>query len=374
MIYFDNGATTYPKPRSVFSSTVEALKSFSFNSGRGGYTESIDTAGKIFETREKIADFFTSSPENIVFTNNCTVALNMAIKGLVKPNGHVLISSLEHNAVARPVHKLDSEDKITYDIVNYSYDSDEFMKEFRSKINQKTCLVVMMHASNVFGVAFPIHEVGRLCQNEGIPFVLDAAQSAGVLPINQKKDGISALCAPGHKGLYGMMGSGFLSLLDDITLQTIIEGGTGSFSGTLDQPDIMPDRLESGTLNNSGIIALGAGIDFINSKKMDKIYSHEHSLINYLYEEMKKNERVKLYVPLNEIAAPIISFNLDDYSSEKTAALLADKGIAVRAGLHCAPLAHRFFETYERGTVRICPSVFTTHRDCEILLQNLQRV
>ncbi|MCC8073707.1 MAG: aminotransferase class V-fold PLP-dependent enzyme [Clostridiales bacterium] len=376
MIYLDNSATTNPKPKSVVSRANNAMVNYSYNSGRGGYNASVSTAGKIFECREKLSDMFGFNPQNIVFTSNCTMALNMAIKGSVKRGDHVIISSLEHNAVYRPISALALDGIITYDVAPFDYDSEKLIKNFESLINEKTTLIVCMHASNVFGCVFPIDEISKMCKKYGLRFIVDAAQSAGVLEIDSKKDGIDVLCAPGHKGLYGPMGTGFMAVGDGVSMSTIIEGGTGSASMNMLQPDFLPDRFESGTLNNSGIIGLGAGVDFVKSKGISSIYDHEFSLSNMLYDNLSKMNNVQLYTPppVKGHTAPILSFNYDDYSSEKTAQLLADKGVALRAGLHCAPLAHRHFNTQNRGTVRISPSVFTTYRECEIFINYLKKL
>lgn len=376
MIYLDNSATTNPKPRSVIYASNSAMVKNSFNSGRGGYRQSVETAGSIFAVREKLADLFGFDVQNICFTQNCTYALNNAIKGSVKNGDHIIISNLEHNAVARPVYKLALDGIITYDIAEFSYDKEECVNNFKQLIKPNTSAIVCMHASNVFGCLFPIREIGQLAKENGIRFIVDGAQTAGVIDINANRDNIDILCAPGHKGLYGPMGTGFMAVGNDVKIDTIIEGGTGSVSAEMAQPDFLPDRFESGTLNNSGIIALGSAVDFVKANKIDKIYSHEASLINYIYKELNKNKNVILYTPpLNNYnSVPILSFNFGDYSSEKTATLLAEKGIAVRAGYHCAPLAHSAFNTSDRGTVRISPSVFTTQRECEIFINYLKKL
>ena len=374
MIYFDNGATTYPKPRIVKNKVNLALNKFSFNSGRGGYKNSIESAEQIFSVREKLGDMFNFEPQNIVFTPNCTLALNMAIKGSVEKGTHVIISSLEHNSVSRCVQKLQDDGIITYDVAKYSFDDEETVENFKRLIKPNTSLIVCMHASNVFGVVFPIDKIGKLAHENNIRFIVDAAQSAGVLNIDSKKDNIDILCAPGHKGLYGPMGTGFLAVQDGLELNTIVEGGTGSRSISLTQPDFLPDRLESGTLNNVGIIGLGGGVDFVNYKTVDNIYKHEMELTTFLYEELSKIKGVKLYTPMIQKYkyCPIISFNYKDYSSEKVALYLANKNICVRAGYHCSPFAHNHFKTTKTGTVRICPSVFNSFKECKEFINILK--
>lgn len=376
MIYFDNGATSYPKPQNVLSNTVYALKNYSFNSGRGGYAASVHTAEKIYSVREKIAGMFHFEPQNVAFTMNCTQALNMAIKGSVKKGDHVIISSLEHNAVWRVVNHLKNDGIILFDTADFSFDEEETVLNFERLIRPNTSVIVCMAASNVFGVAFPISKIGALAAKHNIRFIVDGAQGAGIIPINAETDNIDILCAPGHKCLFGNMGTGFIAVKEGTRLNTLIDGGTGSESVNPDQPDFFPDRLEAGTLNNSGIISLGAGIDFIQSRGMDKIYNHELAVTDCLFNGLSKNENVELYCPKPEKfkSAPIISFNFRDYPSEKTAAMLAERNVAVRAGLHCSPLAHTFFNTLDRGTVRLCPSAFTTGKECEIFLKTLKKM
>lgn len=376
MIYLDNGATSYPKPPNVLSSSMNSLKNYSFNSGRGGYSVSVKTAEKIYSVREKIGNMFHFEPQNVAFTLNCTMALNMAIKGSVKKGNHIIISSLEHNAVYRVVYHLQNNGIATFDIADFSFDEEETVRNFEKLIKPNTSLIVCTAASNVFGVAFPLKKIGEMAKKHGIRFIVDAAQAAGVMPIDAEDCNIDILCAPGHKCLFGNMGTGFLAVKNDVILDTIIDGGTGSESKNPNQPDYLPDRLEAGTLNNSGILSLGAGIDFIRAKGMDTIYKHELMLTDYLYNGLSKNENVTLYCPKPEKykSAPIISFNYKDYPSEKTASYLADCNIAVRAGFHCAPLAHEFFNTIERGTVRLCPSVFTSAGMCEKFLNCIKKL
>lgn len=374
MIYFDNSATTNPKPMSVVYAANTGMKNYSFNSGRGGYNQSVLTSQKIFSVREKLSSLTSYAPENIAFTLNCTMALNMAIKGSVKRGDHIIISSVEHNAVSRPVEALRKKGIITYDVAPISYDPDVTVNSFRKLIKNNTRLIVCTNASNVFGGIIPVDKIANLCKNNGIRLIVDGAQTVGMLDVSGTNADI--LCSAGHKGLYGPMGTGFMAVGENIAIETIIEGGTGSSSLNLNQPDFLPDRFESGTLNNSGIIGLGAGIDFVMKKGIKNIYHKELTHIQHLYNELKNDDNVVLYTPYPEknIFVPILSFNYKDYPSEKTANLLAEKGIALRAGLHCAPLAHKYYGTDERGTVRISPSVFTTDKEYEIFLNTLKKL
>lgn len=375
MIYFDNAATTYPKPSSVLASAVLAMKKYSFNSGRGGYKESIKSGEMIYSVREKVASMFGFEPQNVAFTKNCTEALNMAIKGSVKSGDHIIISSLEHNSVSRVAEKLFDDGIIDYDIAKYSYNDDETVANFENLIKPNTTLVVCMHSSNAFGVTFPVAKIGKMCKLHGIRFVVDGAQGAGVADINAKRDNIDILCAPGHKCLLGAMGTGFIAVRDGLELSTVEEGGTGSNSMSLKQPDFLPDRLEAGTLNNSGIVSLGKGIDYINFYGTEAIYNHEFSLMQHTYKALENINDVVLYTPFPEQGKtmPIISFNFGDYSSEKTAAILAKNDICTRAGFHCTPLAHKHFGTTDRGTVRISFGMFNTVRDCDALINLVKK-
>lgn len=361
MIYIDNSATTYPKPPAVISACQRAMKYYGFNSGRGGYNQSVAAAAEIFPVREKASALTGAEAHNIAFTQNCTLALNMAIKGLARQGDHILISNLEHNAVARPVDTMARRGIISYDVFEFDYDIERLLNNIRALINSKTRMIICTQASNVFGCIIPLDEIGSLAAEEGLIFICDGAQGAGIIKTDCARCNITAYCAAGHKGLYGPMATGFIALGGSALPETIIEGGTGSASLMLAQPSDMPDRLESGTLDNSGIIGLGAGIDFVRKKGVEKIYAHELEIVSHIYRELAALPDAALYTPAPKRgeAVPILSFNYKDFPSEKTARLLAKSSVAVRAGLHCAPLAHRAFGTEERGTVRISPSVFS---------------
>lgn len=366
MIYLDNSATTYPKPLSVQRAMKEALVQYGANSGRGGFSMAMATADKIYDCREKLATLFNApTGENVAFTLNCTYGLNMAIKGLLRGGAHVIISNLEHNAVARPIETLAKKGYITYSIANYDVNPVVTVANFEALITPKTRMIVCMHASNVFGVLFPITQLGRMARRHGLHFIVDGAQSAGVVPIDMRESCIDVLCVPGHKGLYGPMGTGALLVNTKDRFETIVEGGTGSHSALLTQPQELPNLFESGTMNTNGIIGLSAGIDFVNALGYDKIQKHEYMLIARVYHFLRQNNDVTLYLPEASLPSslPILSFNLKDYSSEKTAALLSEKGIAVRAGFHCAYVAHKAFSTEKIGTVRVAPSSFTTQQE-----------
>lgn len=372
MIYLDNSATSFPKPESVIRAVNDSMRYFSANPGRSGHRMSINTAKKVFECRKVVCNFFNLNDESkVIFTSGCTHSLNTVIKGILKPNDHCVISCFEHNSVLRPLEKL-KEKNISYSIASvYPDDNDKTVDSFRKCINERTRLVVCTHASNVFGIRLPVERICALAHNYGIPFCLDAAQSAGVLPIDIENDGYDFVCCAGHKGLYGPMGIGLLLVNSDILPDSIIEGGTGSESQNLLQPDFTPDKYESGTLNIPGICGLKKGIERVLNKGIDTISQHEMRLIRILYSSLKNIRGIKLYTAKPDIKhfAPVMSFSIENKSSEEIAAKLDKRyGIAVRAGLHCSPLAHKFMNTLDYGTVRISPSMFTTENDIKKLI------
>lgn len=365
MIYLDNAATTYPKPQSVIKAVDDALKK-SANPGRSGHTLSQSTAISVYEVREKLKDMFSApAVENVVFTLNCTHAINYVLKGLIKSGDRIVTSSFEHNAVMRPLEKLKKQG-VHIDIAEaYPDDKEATVRSFSRLINTNTKLVICTAASNVIGLKMPIKEIGMMCKQFGISFCVDAAQLAGVCDINMKECNIDYLCIAAHKGLYAPMGTGIL-ITKDNRLDTIIEGGTGTASIMLNQPNDLPEMLESGTINVPGIIGLGAGIDFVKSKGFDKIYNHEMGLVKRLYKQLKSTPGVKLYTPEpDDNYAPVLSFNINGLNSVDSASKLNSLGFATRAGLHCAPFAHKRIGTIESGTVRICPSVFTSGQDID---------
>lgn len=375
MIYLDNSATTYPKPKSVIESFSKSFYSYGANAGRGFYNMAIDTTEQIYKVRKKLCEFFDcSNPENVVFTYNCTMALNMAIKGIAKKGGHLIISDLEHNSVLRTVEKLKLDGICDYSVAQVDNDDNKTIQNFSDCIKRNTIAIICTGASNVFGIITPYKKLAQLAHKHKILFILDAAQIGGVLPISVNKDGVDILCCAGHKGLYGPTGTGVMIVKDDITMNTIIEGGTGSNSVLAIQPDIVPDRFESGTPNVQGIIALGYGIDFVNKTGIKKIYNHEKKLIRYLDENLKKIDRINLYNNNHKNFTPILSFNIENIHSEEVAKNLSDFNIAVRAGLHCAPIAHKKMGTIESGTVRISPSIFTQKKDIDFLIKCVRKI
>ena len=378
MIYLDNGATTFPKPRAVVGAVCNTLMRFGANPGRSGHRLSIRASEILFRCREQAAELFgLDKPENIIFTQNCTTALNTVIHGLLKKGDHVVISSLEHNAVLRPVEALKDEG-ISYTVAEVVEGDDEkTISNFRSALRENTALVVCTHASNVFGVKLPAERIAALCRIYNIPFCLDAAQSAGIVPISLQNSCIDYLCAPGHKGLYGPMGTGLLLINSDRIPESLIQGGTGSLSSDRRQPSILPDRYESGTPNLPGIAGLSEGIRFVRQNGAENLRARELHLISLLYEGLADISEVVLYTepPKADSHVPVLSFNLKNRDSEEVASLLSENyDIAVRAGLHCAPLAHEHYGTEENGTVRIVASAFTNHSQIQSCLSAINKI
>ena len=370
MMYFDNAATTYPKPPQVARAVSSAVTRFGGNPGRGGHALSLKAAQMVYECREKAAKLFgCEEAERVIFLKNCTEATNFAIKGYLAPNCHVVISDLEHNAVSRPVYALSQRLGVACSVAHVvEGDPDQTVRNFEREIRPgQTSAIITTHASNVFGVVVPVQRLYALCESYGLRLIIDAAQTAGVLPIDLKKMPNACLCTAGHKGLYGPTGTGILIAAPGELPQTIMEGGTGSFSEDLAQPDLLPDRLESGTINTVGICGLSAGLDFVNRLGISRIEAHERKLARALYQQLKRNPDITLYTecPQESSHVPVISFNVRGMHSEETASALNRMGAAVRAGLHCAPLAHRAFSTLETGTVRASFSAFHTLHETE---------
>jgi cysteine desulfurase family protein len=361
MINFDNAATTFPKPSAVKSAVAGAVEKFGGNAGRGGHELAMKTSRAVYETRETAADFFGAEPENVVLTLNCTHALNMAIQGVMNGGGHMIISCLEHNAVARPVADMALKKKISLSIAEVYDDDDKTVRSFRSLICPDTKAIVCTIAGNVTGQILPYKRIAEICSENGICFIADGSQACGVIDVKMS-DGINILCTAGHKGLYGVTGTGLLISDGKYKIEPVFRGGTGSSSSSLKQPDFLPDSLESGTLNVIGAVSLKAGIDFVKRTGIDRIYSHEDRICRRFIKELSGNDRIIIYRNAGCRYVPIVSFNIKGMMPEKTAAILSEHGYGLRAGFHCSALAHNHLGT-ENGTVRFAPSVFSRESD-----------
>lgn len=372
MIYLDNAATTMVKPDTVANAVVDAMRNCA-NAGRGGHEAAMTAADTLFDCREVAAELFgADSPERIVFTLNATHALNIAIHGYLYKGGHCVVSGFEHNSVIRPLHALQDRG-VTYSVVRAPlFQPKKMIDAFSYAIKQDTKCIVCTHVSNAFGYILPIEDLDELCYKKGIPLIIDAAQSAGVLPIKLcNLRATQFICAPGHKSLYGPQGTGLLICRNGEKIPPLMQGGTGSLSSEADQPSFLPDRHESGTQNIHGVAGLMEGIKFVQSKGLDKILEHDRSLIQYAVKKLTKIPGIELYHdPEGEHQTGVLSFNISGKSADDIAYDLGAKGIAVRGGLHCAPLAHQTVRTL-RGTVRISVSIFNTTSDIDVLVNAL---
>lgn len=376
MIYLDNAATSFPKPKAVAEAVYKSTLCFA-NSGRGSYRLSSDAGKIIFGCRNKISEMFGCEVENVIFTKNCTESLNIAIKGLLEKGDHVIISSLEHNSVSRPLEKLRQNGLISYSVACVDPKDDEkTLQNFKNLIRPETKLIVCTHVSNVFGTVLPIEKISKLAQKSGILFVVDAAQSAGTQKYDLRKIHIDVLCMPGHKGLFGPVGTGIMILGGSVTPRSLIEGGTGSLSLEKSQPEILPDKFESGTLNLPGVAGISAGIDFIRHCGGESaIYEHEKELTEIFINDAKNIPSLHLFDNMHsDKSSTLISFRFENVHSEKISEELSQLKIATRGGYHCSHLAHTTYKTEDTGTVRISPGIFTTKKDIKYLTFCLEKI
>ena len=343
MIYLDNGATSFHKPPEVYRAVQKAMRTCA-NPGRGGYPEAENAAKAVYGCREAAGALFGCKPEQVVLTNNCTHGLNIAIRSMIRPGARVVISGFEHNAVTRPLHALGA--KITV-AGRKLFDWEDTLEEFWRALQTGVDAAVFTHVSNVFGYILPVEEMGKLCGQMGVPYVIDAAQSAGTLPINLGSSGAEFIAMPGHKGLLGPQGTGLLLCRDGA--EPLLYGGTGSASLAQEMPAELPERLEAGTMNVPGAAGLAEGLRYLRRVGVEQIFRREHRQLERCVEGL---ERLGHKVFAGDHQASTVSF-LPGMDCEEAAALLARQGIAVRAGLHCAPYAHRSAGTVESGTVRV---------------------
>ncbi len=343
MIYFDNAATTFPKPPAVIKEMAKCMREWGGNPGRSGHPLSMAAAEAVFSVRQALADFFDlQKAEHIIFTQNCTHAVNLALSGITEPGDHVLISNLEHNSVLRTIDALCHSRGLTYEMFDALRSDEDVLYEIQSKIKPKTKAVITTHASNICPRRLPIAEIGTLCRQKGILFVVDAAQSAGIYEISMKNDHISVLCAPGHKGLYGPQGSGFAAFSDDFDFERFscfIYGGNGRNSTQREMGHEAPDSFEAGTLSTPAIVGLGAGLQFIQSVGRHRIEENEHMLYRHAVRMLEQIPRVFRYLPESQTGS-LILLGFEGDSPSAMAQKLGDLGICTRAGLHCAPTAH----------------------------------
>ncbi len=379
MIYLDYAATSFPKAPGVGDAMKMFMETSAGNPGRSGHNLSIAASKLLYDVREALSYLFNlSNVEKVILTYNATYALNISFNMLLKPGDTVVTSSMEHNAVMRPLRALEQKG-INLDVVPNNPDGTTDLAGFKSEITEKTKLVVVNHASNIIGIIQPIREIGKIAHEHGALFLVDSAQTAGVLPIDMQKDNIDLLVFTGHKGLHGPTGTGGLLINDSVdidSLEPFILGGTGSRSEEECQPVYMPDKLESGTHNTIGFAGLLHAIEFIKEKGIDEIYKYEMALTQRLFAGLSEIPEIKIYGNKDiTLRTAVISINIEGKTCSDVGDILNNEyGIMTRIGLHCAPSAHKTLGTFPHGTVRLAPGLFTTEKDIEDAITALKKI
>ncbi len=375
MIYLDNAATTWPKPESVYKAVYDCMKNFGANPGRSGHKMAMKAAQEIYECRELTAEFFgISNAENVIFTQNATHGLNIAIKGILNPGDHIICTAMDHNSILRTVYSMRKD--VEYTIVNADKTGQIDVSYLETLIKPNTKLVAMTHVSNVCGTILPAKKVSQICKKHNILFLLDASQSAGIIDIDMQRDGIDYLACPGHKALYGPMGTGILLVNSPVIPKPLYVGGTGSNSASLSQPDILPDRLESGTLNLPGICGLRAGMEFVKMTGIENIRQKEDELSSFLIDGLSQMKNIRIAgMGKSDNRTGVVSF----YHTKKDCVEIAgylnsDHDIALRSMYHCAYLAHKAIGTGETGTLRASVGYFNKLSDIKTLLYALEKI
>lgn len=376
MIYLDNAATTFPKPEAVYDAVMDCMKNYCANPGRSGHKLAMKSAREIYDARENIAKLFNiDNPMNIVFTNNATDSLNLAIKGIVNSGDHIITTSMEHNSVIRPIKALE---KLGIENTIVQCDKDGFLdvKDLEKSIKPNTKLIVTTHASNVCGTLIDIKTVSEIAKLHNILYLVDASQTAGVYNIDLKEVYADMLAAPGHKGLLGPQGTGILYIREGLNINILKEGGTGSKSEDLFQPDLFPDKYESGTHNTPGIAGLNEGVKFILKEGINKIKEHEEELCRYMLERLNEVPNIKIYGTKDaNKRASVIAVNIGNMDSGEITFLLDNEyDIATRSGIHCAPLAHKTLGTFEQGAVRFSMGYFNTKEEIDKAIEALKEI
>ncbi len=376
-IYLDNAATSFPKPKEVATAVYDFMVNNGTSSGRGSYKKAMQSDYIVYECRKLIGKLFNfDNPKKVVFTSNVTDSLNIAMRGILKENDHVITSSLEHNAVWRCLKTLERDINIKIDTVECSKDGITNPQDIKKYIMKDTALIVFTQASNVLGTIQPIREIGAIAREHNIPFLVDSAQSAGAMKIDVKEDNIDILAFTGHKSLLGPMGTGGLIINTDIDIKPLKAGGTGGDSAYEYQPDYYPNHLETGTSNVSGIAGLREAIKFLNKEGIENIHNKEKELTKYALEKLETVKDIEIYGPKDcEKMLSVISFNIKDKRPEDVGSILDQKyNIMLRAGLHCAPTAHSVIGTKERGTLRIGLGYFNEKEDIDKLVEALNNL
>ena len=376
-IYLDNAATSFPKPKEVATAVYDFMVNNGTSSGRGSYKKAMQSDYIVYECRKLIGKLFNfDNPKKVIFTSNVTDSLNIAMRGILKENDHVITSSLEHNAVWRCLKTLERDINIKIDTVECSKDGITNPQDIKKYIKKDTALIVFTQASNVLGTIQPIREIGAIAREHNIPFLVDSAQSAGAMKIDVKEDYIDILAFTGHKSLLGPMGTGGLIINTNIDIKPLKAGGTGGDSAYEYQPDYYPNHLETGTSNVSGIAGLREAIKFLNKEGIENIHNKEKELTKYALEKLETVKDIEIYGPKDcEKMLSVISFNIKDKRPEDVGSILDQKyDIMLRAGLHCAPTAHSVIGTKERGTLRIGLGYFNEKEDIDKLVEALNNL
>lgn len=374
VVYLDNAATSYPKPPSVYDAVQYAMREIGAAAGRSSHYLARLASAAVWKSRQKVADLLgIKDPSRLAFTKNATESLNIVLKGWLRPGDRVLISSMEHNAVVRPVNRLKSAG-LEVEKIRCRPDGLIELDDLRTKLHPPPRLVAILHASNVNGALQPVEEAAAMCRDANVALLLDAAQTAGIQPIYADSWGLGMLVCSGHKGLLGPPGVGILYIRPDLDVLPLVEGGTGSRSEDEVQPQFSPDRYESGTLNLPAIVGLCAGIEYIESVGLPNIQKHELSLAAKLENELAEIPGIQVQVP-GVRGTGVVSIHIEHLNPADAGHLLDEGfGIAVRTGLHCAPLAHHTLGSFPRGTVRISPGCFTTEDELDYLIKALRKL
>ncbi|MBI5327637.1 MAG: aminotransferase class V-fold PLP-dependent enzyme [Deltaproteobacteria bacterium] len=372
MIYLDNAATSYPKPESVYQRIDHILRHTGGNPGRSGHRMALDASRVIFEARESAARLFNiKNASRIVFTKNATEAINIAFKGILRQEEHVVTTSIEHNAVVKPLKRLEARG---VQVTQLKVDKNGWVepKDIEKAIRKETKLISVVHASNVFGAILPVAEIGRICRKKNVLFMVDAAQTAGAMPIDIEALNVDIFAATGHKSLFGPQGTGLLYVREGIEPLPFIDGGTGEDDELVE----IPDRLESGTINTPGIGGLGAGIEFLLKEGVKKIRRYEEGLIRQILDGLSGIKGIEIIGPQDEKKRThLVSFNMQGKDPSDIGYRLDNEfGIMLRCGLHCAPCAHRSAGTYPSGAVRVSPGYFNTADDIEEFLRGVREI
>ncbi|MDD2420891.1 MAG: aminotransferase class V-fold PLP-dependent enzyme [Heliobacteriaceae bacterium] len=376
MIYLDNAATSYPKPEGVYSAVDHFNRHWGGNPGRGSSRNTQKADQVVFETRNALARLFNiKAASRIVFSLNITEAINLGLKGLLQPGDHVITTSMEHNAVARPLHRLQAQG-VSWTKVQCGPDGSLDPDAIEVAIRPNSRLICMLHASNLTGTIMPVGQVGQIARQHGLVFMVDSAQTAGVLPLDVEAQAIDLLAFTGHKGLLGPQGTGGLYIGPNLSLNPLKEGGTGSLSATLEQPEFLPDRLESGTPNTPGLAGLGAAVKFIQATGQANIRQHEQRLTAKLLAGLEAIPGVHIYGPCDsEKRTAVVAFNIATMDCGEIATILDyEFGIITRAGLHCAPLAHQTIGTLQPGACRLSPGFFTNPAEIDAVVAAVEQV